>query len=102
VKTKHTPGPWAWTKGGDLIAKTMTGGIVPVLSSGYDSEYEPAIFGLDSDATLIEAAPDLLESLKGVMSLATLPDWKNGRKREALQTAHDLIASLEKITGVEK
>lgn len=63
--TAHTPGPWLHGKTSDEII-TPKGIGVAAPCDGYDEDQWAA------DATLIAAAPDLLDALKTALRLADL------------------------------
>ncbi len=70
--TTHTPGPWVWRwKSGSLhqVGTERPYGAT-VLSPRHDYDSGTCIEVSDADATLIEAAPELLAALEGVMRVA--------------------------------
>lgn len=76
-KEKHTPGPWAYTNdlqkvmisihitGADLQDDSVDPTIAGIWSNG-----ERSMESMENDAKLIAAAPELLEALKELLSLA--------------------------------
>jgi hypothetical protein len=67
---KHTPGPWEWV-GRDLEAGDYETVIETEVSCGtYCYGGSPVVKVSAADKLLIAAAPDLLEALRGVLSIA--------------------------------
>lgn len=58
---KHTPGPWFWS-GNDLMASRGDGSSEHVLLL----DPRPVLRPSNADRALVEAAPKLLEALKGL------------------------------------
>jgi hypothetical protein len=95
---EHTPGPWVWrSKDGGLYRKGKPPHAYgdPVLVPEY--EYETGIDTIVSkaDATLIAAAPDLLEGLK------LAHDYLAGNGWEGDPRMKPIIDALDKAEGIK-
>jgi hypothetical protein len=71
----HTPGPWYWFHGNDAGLSHVPFGangkpeMTKEVSVARFNSYIDSLKIKDADARLIAAAPDLLEALKGCLSL---------------------------------
>jgi hypothetical protein len=71
MKTKHTPGPWKIGKGSFIISDSPSPGIPGSDEVDYYGGHLICESVSKSNATLIAAAPDLLQSLIDVMDYWT-------------------------------
>ena len=105
-KEKHTPGPWKYTKSyGRYSIGEQTGQMR--LIAELDSAYSFDDRRFEADASLISAAPDLLEALKSVSQ--TLACNEHGECRgfsDDLLSTNDALemakAAIAKATGKDK
>lgn len=91
MTTTHTPGPWfvAETDDNEGYPETVIRAMDGVAGVSVAVDF-PKIFGMrDANARLIAAAPDLLEALRAVVSVAD-------RKTDEFDLAH---AAIAKATG---
>ena len=80
---KHTPGPWRITNNGDAIVSDDGGTLIVETGQAYWQNLEAASAGagheiakrhlpeVQANASLIAAAPELLEALKGCHAMLT-------------------------------
>lgn len=69
--SKHTPGPWmAWQPRADESVPVRTDGLGITIAY----VHQGAITNAKANASLIAAAPELLDALKGVMRAYSEPD----------------------------
>lgn len=64
MKTKHTPGPWNYSKGYGWGFNVSAGKFTQVVKPD-----ERGPIGKEEDARLIAAAPDLLVAVQGLLNL---------------------------------
>ncbi|OZI56769.1 hypothetical protein [Bordetella genomosp. 4] len=105
MTTKHTPGPWHWTrysseygcledeKGRDVL-RAVSG----IVYDEYDSD-PPSIEVDAADADLIAAAPELLEALQALDALRGPFSPTDERINEAWAKAR---AAIAKATGEQQ
>lgn len=102
---KGTPGPWAWN--GDYGESQLSG---PGGQTVLDTDYDGMLWlGSDDDvrdaanARLIAAAPELYESLSGLVGLCALllANDLPPNVRAALETNHRIVAARAALAKVE-
>jgi hypothetical protein len=86
METKHTPGPWNYgvRKDGSIWLSLGAPGVGP--------HYQGDLVATESDAKLIVAAPELLESLTNLVGLARLGAAHLSKYHAALAHAEAVIA----------
>ncbi|MFJ4130825.1 hypothetical protein [Pseudomonas cyclaminis] len=86
METKHTPGPWNYgvRKDGSIWLSLGASGVGP--------HYQGDLVATESDAKLIVAAPELLESLSNLVGLAKLGAARLDKYHAALADAEAVIA----------
>jgi hypothetical protein len=100
--SKHTPGPWKIV-GANGARKFNKFSIRPVTSKiegvllplAYVCRFDGEEFGMgcgEANATLIAAAPDLLEALQKLLSYGTFDDYPNTNEWYAVRDARAAIA----------
>jgi hypothetical protein len=83
TESKHTPGPWIVFNGDGSF------GVLPAGRPGLIAECKNT-----HDASLIAAAPDMLEVLK------IIREWRDVRSQLASGHVQDVIDALDAITGL--
>lgn len=82
MSAKHTPGPWNVSVDGYIES---TDSIIASLCDETESSY--------ANASLIAAAPDLLEALDTLLLVVGLTAFKHEGQRKVLEEAADLARS---------
>lgn len=96
--SKHTPGPWKWSSPYRFTETlcgcgTLEGPNGEHVLIGCEDSIDACSFG-ESDAILIEAAPDLLAACKAVVSATKKPVY-DGSRALALEQVQAAIARAE-------
>lgn len=95
MSTKHTPGPWKATKGGEIRA--VQDSIEITIAVTFDLREDDRGTKKEANARLIAAAPELLEALRDLAGWAEMyrdsVAYESGRKH--IYAARAAIAKAE-------
>ncbi len=97
---KHTPGPWTWVKDQEYPETHLCGAGRDVLSI-YESHGGGNMPQCAADASLITAAPDLLEALQGILEIGKR-DMSNPKYDGYFNTARAAVALAKGRTPVQR
>ena len=107
--TKHTPGPWKWVESGEYGYSSLFNPVlnVEIITTGGLNDGDNPITWMgeelsSADASLIAAAPELLEALKDILSVtATVIDDDGNPGEDICQCSNFSAAraAIAKATG---
>jgi hypothetical protein len=101
---KHTPGPWIADDNEGFGAWHIWSGMTPT-GSGTPGPLVATIVGdsaeTDANASLIAAAPELLEAAKAYMAMIEHPETKITRVGgpDPVKSVNDMLAAIAKAEG---
>ena len=96
METKHTPGPWTYSKGQGLYEQRYVIDSEPGRALAVCAGFEPRN---EANARLIAAAPELLALMQDVLPILESMDHQREEGDEPMPLIDQVRATIAKATG---